>query len=107
MTDKPVLDTIVIEKTKTYQQTRAQLGRIGPIVMETPRGPVEVEDAPGFLTMQVDREGAPHSIAVLVYEPRPGKGRGLVVQMDANSARAVAASLMMMADRLEAVDLDS
>lgn len=100
MADEPVLRTVSIEKTKTYQRTNDRLGKLGPVIMETPRGPVHVEDAPGFLSLQVDRGGEPHSIALLVYEPLPGTGKGLVVQMSADSARATAASLMMMADRI-------
>lgn len=107
MADEPILETVVIEKTKTYQRTNDRLGTLGPCIWETPRGPVHVEDAPGFMSLEVDRNGEPHSIALLVYEPLPGKGTGLVVQLSADSARAVAASLMMMADRLEPVKPDA
>lgn len=104
MPDKPALETIQIEKTKTYQRTNDRLGTLGPVIMETPRGPVHVEDAPGFLTLEVDKGGVPHSIALLVYEPLPGKGEGLIVQMTADNARAVAASLLLMADRIAPVE---
>lgn len=97
-------DRIVVEKTKTYQQTSSRFRRVGPVKMVTPRGEVHVEDVPGFTTLQIDHDGKPYSIAVLVYEPEPGRGQGMIVQMGADSARAVAGSLMMLADRLEKVE---
>lgn len=98
-----MVDRIEIEKTRTYQQTNTAFEPVGPITFTTPRGDVFVEDAPGFLSLQIDQDDKPYSIAILVYEPLPGRGEGLIVQMDANGARAVAGSLMMLADRLEPV----
>jgi hypothetical protein len=107
MSEERIPETVQIEKTKTYLRTSSNLGALEPVTMQTPRGPVHVEEAPGILTLEIDRAGAPHSIGVLVYEPLPGRGCGLIGQMDAKAARAVAASLMLMADRLEAVELNS
>lgn len=96
-------DVMRLEKTRTYQRTNCSFEKIGPVFMKTPRGDVRVEDAPGFLSMEIMRGDEIVSVGIMVYEPKPGKGEGLLVQLSADNARAVAASLMMIADKIEPV----
>lgn len=95
---------IPLEKTETYQRTNCSFAPVGPGTMMTPRGEVYIEDVPGFLSMEIMRDGKVQSVGILVYEPKPGKGEGMLVQFSADNARAVAASLMMIADKIEAME---
>lgn len=98
-----------IEKTAIYQRTDDRFACIGPIRMETPRGACTAHDVPGLLTMEIrDAEGVKViSAAMMLYEPEPGHGIGFISQMSAQSARAVAASLLAIADKIEAPSLNS
>lgn len=100
-------NVIRIERTKTCQHSSSQFPRIGPTEMETARGVIEVFDAPGLLVLHIDRSTEPDSIAIMVYEPEPGHGQGLICQMSADAARATAASLMNLADLIEPVRNDA
>lgn len=92
-----------IEKTKTYQAVDDRFAPLGPLRMETPRGACIAHDVPGFLTMEIrDADGVEIiSAAVMLYEPEPGHGIGFISQLSAKNARAVAASLMAIADKIE------
>jgi len=100
-------NVIRIERTNTCQKSSSTFPRIGPAEMETPRGTIAAFDAPGLLVMHIDRSSEPDSIAVMVYEPKPGHGQGLIFQMSADVARATAASLLRLADQIEPVRHDA
>lgn len=97
-----------IEKTDTYQRSDCSFPRIGPCEMETPRGDVVAHDAPGLLSLEIrDRDGKIISAAIMVYEPEPGHGLGLIAQLGADAARSFAASLLRIADLMEPPTLNS
>ena len=98
-----------IEKTATYQRADDKFARIWPIHMETPRGACIAHDVPCFLTMEIrDAEGVGIiSAAVMLYEPEPGHGIGFITQLSAKNARVAAASLLAIADKMEAPTLNS
>lgn len=97
-------DPIQLEKTEFYQRTDCSITPIGPCLIVTARGTIVVQEVPGFLTIDVSRNGAPASVAVMVYSPSPVDGEygdGLIVQMDAKSARSAGYSLVALAETLE------
>ena len=97
-----------IEKASTYIRADTKFARIGPIEMETPRGNCITHDAPGLTSLEVRGEdGRIISAAVMVYEPEPGHGIGFIAQMNADTARAFAASLLRIADLMEPPTLNS
>lgn len=97
-----------IEKTDTYMRSDAQFARIGPVEMETPRGNCIAYDAPGLTSLEIrDGEGKIISAAIMVYEPEPGHGLGMICQMGSDGARAFAASLLRIADLMEPPTLNS
>lgn len=85
---------------------------LGPMVVTTDVGPCLARDAPGIMTFVVNRdchcgrcEPGPPSIAVMVYDPIPMRGKrtgfGVVVQMAPDDIREIAASLLAMADEID------
>lgn len=96
-----------LEKLRTFERLESRIAPLGSVTMITPRGEVLVEEMPGFLTLELCFNGHPGSIGIMVYEPAPGRAKGMLVQINANQARAIAGSLMELADRLAAVELDS
>jgi hypothetical protein len=80
---------------------------MGERIIETVRGPVLCNDAPGFTTMLGKRPDPKDSrVVVLIYtapDPAAGAmGKGLVAQLDAAAARTFGASFMRLADMLDA-----
>jgi hypothetical protein len=94
-----------ITKTDTYEQTRGVADKLGCMDVETPKGICHIHDAPGVLTVEISGDGRVPSVGIMLYDPEPqtvsGKGVGFISQLDAGSARNVAASLLRMADRLD------
>jgi hypothetical protein len=89
-------------------EQRHQLGvsvPFKPFVMNTTRGPVLVEDAPGGMVGVMDSKNPDLRRVVFVtyHPPKEGKkmGTGEAHQMDADATRAMAASLLRMADRID------
>jgi hypothetical protein len=97
-----------IERTETCVSTDDAFPRIGPIDVETPRGRCTAHDAPGLLCMEIRNEdGSIKNAAIMVYEPEPGLGVGLLCHLGANTARTLAASLLRIADLMEPPTLNS
>jgi ABC-type amino acid transport substrate-binding protein len=95
MADEPIQP----RKTGTAESTRGEATKLGCIDVVTPQGPVHFHDAPGFMTTVIERPGVATSIGVLSYDP--AAGQGMVVQLDGDSARTMAASLLRLADEID------
>lgn len=92
-------DPIKLEKTEHYQRTNCRIPPIGPCVIVTPRGSIQVEEVPGFLTIEVSRSKSPNSVVVMLYDP--GSKAGLIVQMTADNALNAGASMIALANRID------
>lgn len=93
-------DILVPAQRPDGENSTSESLALGPRTLRTPRGDVDVVDAPGFSTMLVQSEDPEWSrVGVLVYDPETGKG--MIVQFDPASARTTAASLLRLADELE------
>lgn len=91
-----------IEKTPTYQETNDQIAPIGPMSMVTRKGIITAYDAPGITSLEIRNEdGSVRSAAIVVYDPSPEVGAGLIVQMSADSARRFGASLIGIANLID------
>jgi hypothetical protein len=92
----------------TFERTGSNLPGIGNFDLRTPRGVVQVEEAPGATCVAISRGDNPAVVGVVVYDPDPekcdGVGWGLLCQMDGSSARSFAAALLRLADRLYPID---
>jgi hypothetical protein len=91
-------------KAEHFETTRSSAPAMGCQEIATERGLVHVHDGPGLLTFQVERPDGNNSVAIMVYDPPEdgaAKGFGLVAQMDAPSARTIAASLLRLGDWLD------
>lgn len=83
---------------------QSSLPPIGRNLIHTSRGLVDTVEVSGFSTMTISKHGKHISIAILLYQP-PEKGEkegvGMLNQLDAPSAREMAASLLRLADDVE------
>jgi hypothetical protein len=88
-----------MERTATHETSRGTATSIAGLI-ETPHGPMECVDAPGFVTMLIinPEDSAQSRVGFLLYEPE--FKMGMVAQMDADQARMVAASFLRLADEL-------
>lgn len=77
---------------------------VGCLDLDTPRGPVHFCEVQGIMTTVIRRGERPvEACAVLVYHPPlqgADQGAGFLVQLDAEGARAVGASLLKLADQI-------
>ncbi len=98
----PVHEPIQPELTDTYEQTRGVACSLGGTTVMTPKGPVRILDAPGITTLFVKHPGdaAMNRVGVLLYTTEPS-GLGMIGQLDADTARTTAASLLRLADELD------
>lgn len=99
-------EVIKLERTADFEETRGVAVSVGPMVIETPHGQVMVLDAPGLTTTKIERPGVPTSIALIVYDPEPvpdlgNLGTALLAQLDPEIARAIAASLLRLANEID------
>lgn len=102
MTEK--IEPLRMQKTDTYQSLRGKAAPFGPELIETPRGPVMVFDAPGILVANLMRDDPEESrVAVILYgDGSPSvPGRGLICQLSPEAARSIADSLRRTADRIK------
>lgn len=95
-----------MSSTLPKETVRGTAKPIGPTVIETPQGPMLFFDAPGCTTGAVIRDESDESrVIIMVYDParRPrdgGPGTGLIVQLDADAAAQIAASLLRNSDEI-------
>lgn len=102
MTEK--IEPLRMEKTGTYQALLGKAKPFGPEIIETPRGPVVVFDAPGILSASLNREDKDESrVAVILYTDgtHGAPGQGLIAQLTPENARSIADSLRRLADGIE------
>lgn len=105
--DEPVKpDELKVHSTPGHIETTGMAYNIGPIVLETVRGKVMTEDAPGYSTLLLDSPiKERRRVAFLSYRPPTYAsalpGTGMIVQMTAREAREIAASLLRLADWVE------
>lgn len=90
------------------RKVHSTIKSVGCQDLDLPRGRVHICEAPGCLTSTVHADGGEKpatGIGLIIYDPDPqpgtGVGRGLMAQMDADSAREIAASLLKMAQVLD------
>lgn len=103
--NRPMSPPIIPAKMEGYSSTTSSHARVGCMNVQFDRGVCHIHDAPGVSTLMVaDREGKPVSVGLVAYDCEPdssGKGFGLLGQLDADGARAFAASLCKLADQLD------
>lgn len=96
-------DPIVPDKMEGFTSSRGEAIPFGKQIITTPRGDVEVTDAPGYMTLFVDHPNPEFRRAAwLLYAPdETGVGKGMIAQMTADQARAIAGSLAKLANVLD------
>lgn len=97
-------DLIKPEKLPGFAQLNSSLPPLGPCAIVTARGTVQVEEVPGLTTLIINRAAGASSVALLVYRPAEDSsqiGAGVLTQLDANSARNIAASLLKLANDID------
>lgn len=92
-----------IEPLEGAQRMEGSAGRLGPVMLQTDRGLVRAEDAPGFMTLLVIKDDGSPAISVLTFMPpvNPSEvGSGMMVQLTPDFARAMGASLLKLANEV-------
>lgn len=89
--------------TDAHESCSSNLPKIGDLSLETSRGPIFAVEVQGTTTILIEHKGAPHSIAILLYQPEDDgrEGAGMFTQVEPASARTIASSLLRLADALD------
>jgi hypothetical protein len=75
------------------------------VIVETPRGPCLIVDAPGITTCEIHGGEFGDRVGLMLYDPAPlpglDVGSGFMVQPDPTQARSFAASLLRCAAAID------
>ena len=92
-------DIVKPTRAKEFGTSYDRFAPIGQMTIAFSMGIATVEDAPGLTVLDMRTEdGTVMNAAIAVYDPEPGLGHGYLVQMSAEGARSLAASLLRVAD---------
>lgn len=95
---------VTVEPLDDEEHLELKARALGCLNVATHQGPVHCHDAPGVMTLEVTREDGSESVAILLYrgpESEDSFGVGLIVQLDPETTRVLAASLLRLANRLD------